>query len=126
MALAHEFERGHGLDRVGEGVAGAGDAHDGEVGDFFQHDVEVVGGLAGGEDGAGDAGAALVHAVELPVAEVALDVAARGDGEVDAAVGVVRVLVEARVLGEIPGDGRRRRAEGLKGWGRQRAERLKG
>lgn len=48
--------------------------------------VQVAEGLARGEDGGGHAGAALVQAVGAVVAEVALDVAARGDREYDRAV----------------------------------------
>ena len=104
-ALPHQPQRFHRFEGIGERIARAGDAHHLDGGDFLHHFLEVGEGLHGREHLAGDAGAAFIHAVELAVAVVALDVAARRDGQVDAgelvtaADAVARVAVELEVFG---------------------------
>jgi hypothetical protein len=120
-APPHGGERLHRLDRIGERIARPGDADDREVGHASHRRVEIGGGLRRREHGARDARAALIHAVELPVAEIALEIAARRDRQVDAAVRPVRLPAEARMLGpflisdcQFPIDGRlQHRARGI-------------
>jgi hypothetical protein len=60
---------------VGKRIAGAGNADNRNIVDFFQYRAELVQGLKRGENHAGNAGPAFVDAVVLAVAEVALDIA---------------------------------------------------
>ena len=88
----------HGLARVGEGVPRSGDAHHRDSVGFFREDgVEVDHGLFRREHAGGHAGPAFVDAVEFPVAELALDIAAGGHRQVDPPEGVSRFVVETGV-----------------------------
>ena len=74
----------------GEWIARPGDADDGDPGVFFHDATQILFGLRRREDGAGHARPALVGAIVHPLAEVALDVAVRGDRQVDAAKRLAR------------------------------------
>ena len=94
--VPYELQRSECL-FVGERVSGSGDAYDAEIGDPLLHIAYLLDGLLGCEDLAGHAGARFVAAIELPVAVVALDVAARSNGDMHPGEGTVGLLVVAGV-----------------------------
>ena len=104
--VAGEPQGLHGFLGIRKRIARPGDAHHHDLRTLPDHVGEVVHRLPRGEHRARHARTALVHAVVFPVAEIALDVAARGDRQVDAAEFPVRLFAEARVFRGIEcGDG---------------------
>jgi hypothetical protein len=96
-----EPERFHCLDRIRKRIARPRNAHHCYLWPLCDYFGKIGDGLLGLEDAAGHAGPALVHAIEFSVAEIALDVASRRDGQMDATVFIVRIAVETGVLREI-------------------------
>ena len=87
--------------RRGERIARAGDAHDRDPRILGQHPLQVIQRLPRREDGRGHTRSALVGAIVDPLAKVALHVAIRRYGQVNAAVAMAGVDVETRMGGQV-------------------------
>ena len=85
-------------------IPGAGNSNDTEVRNLLRILTQIPDGLPRSEDCAGHSRPALVYAAVLAIAVVALHIAARGNGEMDARMGVARLLVETRMGPELGGD----------------------
>ena len=88
---------------IGEWVAGAGDADDLELRPdrgVTKDEIDPLQPFLRREDATGDTWPAFVGAVELALAEAALDVAAGSDGEMDAAAGVM-IAAETGMIAEL-------------------------
>ena len=103
VLLRDQFEGLEGLRRIGQRVAGAGDAEHRHLRNGRGHRHHLLDRLFGRQALGDHAGAALVGAVVLAVAVVALDVAGRRHRDVHAGVVVVRLFgVAGMVLHLLP------------------------
>ena len=104
MTLSRQAQGLHRLIRIGKWIARSGYAQYGDFGPLDEHLVEVIHGLPRLQNGTRDAGPAFIRAVEFAIAEIALDIATRRDGKMNASEFVLGIAAEARVLGEVDGD----------------------
>ena len=102
-ALAHEAAGFQGLGRIGKRITRPGDAHHADMGLLAQHLLKVNHGLGRREDGAGNAGSTLVDTIELTVAELALDIAARRHRQMHPAETAMGLAIETGMIVDIHG-----------------------
>jgi hypothetical protein len=97
-ALRDEFERLEGFLRVGERVAGSGDAEHRHLGNRRGNREDFLRGLLGRELFADHARTRLVGAIVFSIAIVALDIAGGCDRDVHARIVVMRLFAIARMV----------------------------
>ncbi len=100
----HQLHRGEGAARVRQRLAWPGDAEHAHLLDLAGDPFDLGERLLRGQQPAGDAGPALVRAVELAVAVVALDVAAGRDRHVHPGVVLVGFLAVTGMVRDLVGD----------------------
>ena len=83
---------------IGEGIARASNTKNRNIVHTVQDCLYIAGSLLGSKHLRGYARTTLIHTIEFTVAEIALDIATRGDRKMDSSLCVSCIRIEARMF----------------------------